>query len=170
MKLNLRSIRFLLLLLVGLVAVFLNQKVDGFSVLFGITLMISAGLTVLFLFLQFDKPINEKIVMELIADGFSGIIIFTYPQSDERFFLVVFSFWIVWMGMLCLVSGLLNKKHETMMWLYTLLGIMFIVFGFIIMNYTSEMLNSIIYLIGFVTTIYGIFGLYNFFYKKSELY
>lgn len=170
MKLNLRSFRFLLLFLVGIVAIFLNQKVDGFSVLFGITLMISAGLTVLFLFLQFDKPINEKIVMELIADGFSGIVIFTYPQSDERFFLVVFSFWIVWMGMLCLVSGLLDKKHEKMMWLYTLLGIMFIVFGFIIMNYTSEMLSSIIYLIGFVTTIYGIFGLYNFLFKKSELY
>ena len=132
--------------------------------------MVSAGLTVLFLFLQFDKPINEKIVMELIADGFSGIVIFTYPQSDERFFLVVFSFWIAWMGMLCLASGLLDKKHEKMMWLYTLLGIMFIVFGFIIMNYTSEMLSSVIYLIGFVTTIYGIFGLYNFLYKKSELY
>lgn len=170
MKLTLRSIRFLILLLAGLAAIFLNQRVDGFSVLFGIALTISAALTVIFLFLQFDKPINEKVVMELIADGFSGIVLFTYPQSDERFFLIVFSFWIVWMGILCLASGLLDKKHEKLMWLYTLLGIMFIVFGFIIMNYTSEMLGSIIYLVGFILSIYSIFGLYAIFFRKSELY
>lgn len=167
---SLRTIRFLILLLAGLAAIFLNQKVDGFSGLFGIALTLSAALTVIFLFLQFDKAINEKVVMELIADGFSGIVIFTYPQSDENFFLIVFSFWIVWMGILCLASGLLDKKHEKLMWLYTLLGIMFVVFGFVIMNYTSEMFNSVIYLVGFVLTIYSIFGLYTIIKRKSELY
>ncbi len=108
--------------------------------------------------------------MELIADGFSGIVIFTYPQSDDRFFLVVFSFWIVWMGILCLASGLLDKKHEKLMWLYTLLGIMFVVFGFIIMNYTDEMFNSAIYLVGFIMNIYSLFGLYTILLRKSELY
>lgn len=167
---SLRTIRFLILLLAGLAAIFLNQKVDGFSGLFGIVLTLSAALTVIFLFLQFDKAINEKVVMELIADGFSGIVIFTYPQSDENFFLIVFSFWIVWMGILCLASGLLNKKHEKLMWLYTLLGIMFVVFGFVIMNYTSEMFNSVIYLVGFILAIYSIFGLYTIIKRKSELY
>lgn len=167
---SLRTIRFLILLLAGLAAIFLNQKVDGFSGLFGIVLTLSAALTVIFLFLQFDKAINEKVVMELIADGFSGIVIFTYPQSDENFFLIVFSFWIVWMGILCLASGLLDKKHEKLMWLYTLLGIMFVVFGFVIMNYTSEMFNSVIYLVGFILAIYSIFGLYTIIKRKSELY
>ena len=170
MKLNLRSIRFLILLLTGLAAIFLNLKVDGFLFLFGMALSISAGLSVLYLFLQFDKPINEKVVMEIIADGFSGIVLFTYPQSDDRFFLIVFSFWIAWMGMLCLASGLLDKKHEKLMWLYTLLGIMFIVFGFVIINYNSEMLTSSIYLVGFILSIYSIFGLHAIFFRKSELY
>jgi uncharacterized membrane protein HdeD (DUF308 family) len=170
MNLTLRAIRFIILLLSGLAAIFLNQIVDGFSGLFGIALTISAALTVIYLFLQFDKPINEKVVMELIADGFSGIVIFTYPQSDDRFFLVVFSFWIVWMGILCLASGLLDKKHEKLMWLYTLLGIMFVVFGFIIMNYTDEMFNSAIYLVGFIMNIYSLFGLYTILLRKSELY
>jgi uncharacterized membrane protein HdeD (DUF308 family) len=152
------------------VAIILNQNVDGFPFLFGIALSISAGLSVLYIFLQFDKPINEKIVMELIADGFSGIVLFTYPNSDDRFFLIVFSFWIVWMGMLCLASGLLDKKHEKLMWLYTLLGIMFIVFGFIIINYTSEMLASSIYLVGFILSIYSFFGLYAIIFRKFELY
>ncbi len=60
MNLTLRAIRFIILLLSGLAAIFLNQKVDGFSGLFGIALTISAALTVIYLFLQFDKPINEK--------------------------------------------------------------------------------------------------------------
>jgi uncharacterized membrane protein HdeD (DUF308 family) len=152
------------------VAILLNKSVDGFSFLFGIALSICAGLTVLYIFLQFDKPINDKIVMEIIADGFSGIVLFTYPQSDDRFFLAVFSFWIVWMGTLCLASGLLDKKHEKLMWLYTLLGIMFIVFGFVIINYSSEMLASSIYLVGFILGIYSIFGLYAILFRKSELY
>lgn len=170
MKLTLRTMRFAILLIAGFAAIFLNQNAGGFSWVFGITLTISAALTVIYLFLQFDKQISQKIVMELIADGFSGIILFTYPQSDESFFLIVFSFWIVWMGILCLTSGLLEKQYEKLMWLYTLLGIMFIVLGFIIMNYNEEMLNSVIYLVGFTLIMYSVFGLYSNIIRKTELY
>lgn len=170
MKLTLRTMRFAILLIAGFAAIFLNQNAGGFSWVFGITLTISTALTVIYLFLQFDKQISQKIVMELIADGFSGIILFTYPQSDESFFLIVFSFWIVWMGILCLTSGLLEKQYEKLMWLYTLLGIMFIVLGFIIMNYNEEMLNSVIYLVGFTLIMYSVFGLYSNIIRKTELY
>jgi predicted membrane channel-forming protein YqfA (hemolysin III family) len=47
---------------------------------------------------------------------------------------------------------------------------MFVVFGFIIMNYTDEMFNSVIYLVGFILAIYSIFGLYTILMRKSELY
>jgi len=159
MNLSLRTIRFVILLLAGLTAIFLNQKMNGFSALFAISLSISAALTVIFLFFNFDKQINDKVIMELIADGFAGIVLFTYPQSDERFFLIVFSFWIAWMGILYLTSGLLDKKIEKMMWLYTLIGIMLIILGFVILNYSTEMLSSVIYVVGFTLVIYSSFGL-----------
>ena len=168
MNLSLRTIRFVILLLAGLAAIFLNQKMDGFSALFAITLSISAGLTVIFLFLNFDKQINDKVIMELIADGFAGIVLFTYPQSDERFFLIVFSFWIAWMGILYLTSGLLDKKNEKMMWLFTLTGIMLIILGFVIINYSTELLSSVIYLVGFTLLIYSSFGLYSNLLKKTN--
>ena len=170
MKTALRIIRFILLLLIGLDAIFLNQKIVEFSALFGVVLTTSAALTVISLFLQFDKPFNEKVVMELIADGFAGIILFTYPQSDERFFLIVFSFWIAWMGILCLTSGLFDKKNEKLMWLYTLIGIVFIVMGFTIINYTEEMAGSVIYLVGFTLIIYSSFGFYSTLIRKTEIY
>jgi len=159
MNLSLRIIRFIILLLAGLTAIFFNQKMNGFSALFAISLSISAALTVIFLFYNFDKQINDKVIMELIADGFAGIVLFTYPQSDERFFLIVFSFWIAWMGILYLTSGLLDKKIEKMMWLYTLIGIMLIILGFVILNYSTEMLSSVIYVVGFTLVIYSSFGL-----------
>jgi len=168
MNLSLRTIRFVILLLAGLAAIFLNQKMNGFSALFAISLSISAALTVIFLFFNFDKQINDKVIMELIADGFAGIVLFTYPQSDERFFLIVFSFWIAWMGILYLTSGLLDKKNEKMMWLYTLIGIMLIILGFVILNYSTEMLSSIIYLVGFTLVIYSSFGLYFNLLKKIK--
>ena len=170
MKINLRSYRFIVLFLAGLLAIFYNQTVEGFPIIFGIAVTISAGLSVIYLFLQFDKPINEKVVMEIIADGFSGIVLFTYPQSNEWFFLIVFSFWIVWMGILCLTSGMLDKKHAKLMWLYTLLGIMLIVFGFVIINYNSEMINTVIYLVGFILCIYSAFVLYSRLFRKSEIF
>jgi len=168
MNLSLRTIRFVILLLAGLIAILLNQKMNGFSALFAISLSISVALTVIFLFFNFDKQINDKVIMELIADGFAGIVLFTYPQSDERFFLIVFSFWIAWMGILYLTSGLLDKKNEKMMWLYTLIGIMLIILGFVILNYSTEMLSSIIYLVGFTLVIYSSFGLYFNLLKKIK--
>ena len=168
MNLSLRIIRFVILLLAGLAAIFLNQKMNGFSALFAISLSISAALTVIFLFFYFDKQINDKVIMELISDGFAGIVLFTYPQSDERFFLIVFSFWIAWMGILYLTSGLLDKKNEKMMWLYTLIGIMLIILGFVILNYSTEMLSSVIYLVGFTLIIYSSLGFYSNLLRKFK--
>lgn len=168
MNLSLRIIRFVILLLAGLAAIFLNQKMNGFSALLAISLSISAALTVIFLFFNFDKQINDKVIMELISDGFAGIVLFTYPQSDERFFLIVFSFWIAWMGILYLTSGLLDKKNEKMMWLFTLIGIILIILGFVILNYSTEMLSSVIYLVGFTLIIYSSLGFYSNLLRKSK--
>ncbi|MCF6171026.1 MAG: DUF308 domain-containing protein [Bacteroidales bacterium] len=166
---SLRIVRSAVLLLSGIAAIAFNQIMTGYSALFGITLSISALITVVHLFINFDKTFNPKVIMELVIDGFAGIIIFTYPHSGELFFLIVFSFWLVFMGALYLSSGLANPKEKDTFPLHLLTGIILIVLGFIIINYSSERMNSVYYLIGFAMIIYASANLYLFLDKKEEV-
>ena len=164
----LRISRSIIILISGIAAVALNQIMTGYSAFFGITLSISALLTVAYLFIHFDKEFNPKMIMELVADGFAGIVIFTYPQSNEAFFMVVFSFWIVFMGALFLSSGLANLRNKESLPLYLLAGIVLIVLGFVIINYVSDSINSVNYLIGFAMIIYAVVNIYIYRTKKAE--
>ncbi len=166
----LRTLRLFILLLAGIAAIFLNNVVIGFPVLFAIALIISAGLTMVDIFMQFDKPFNGKLLMEFVADGFTGLVLFTYPLSDERFFLIVFSFWIVWMGMLWLAAGMADPARKDLMWFYTLAGIVFIVLGFVVINYAVEMIGSVMYTVGFTLILYSLFGLYINLGKQKDTY
>jgi len=170
MKLNLRATRLFILLIAGILAITLNNSIQGFPVIFGISLIISSGITVIYIFLNFDKNINQKIVMEMIMDGFSGLVIFTYPESNQKFFLIVFAFWIAVMGILILTSGLMDEKHKSFLWLYTMTGIIMMVLGFTALHYDEAYMNSILYLVGFTLLIYTGSGLYLFFKRKLEIY
>ena len=166
---SLRIARSAVILISGISAITFNSMMSGFSFMFAITLSISAMLTVAYLFINFDKEFNPKVIMELITDGFSGIVIFTYPQSDEAFFMVVFSFWIVFMGALYLSSGIANLNNKESLPVYLLTGIILIVLGFIIINYVSESINSVNYLIGFAMIIYAVINIYLYLTKKAEV-
>lgn len=166
---SLRIARSIVLLLAGISAIAFNHMMSGFSILFGITLSISAMLTVAYFFINFDKEFNPKVIMELIADGFTGIVIFTYPHSGELFFMIVFAFWIVFMGALYLSSGIANLNDKDSLPIYLLTGIILIVLGFIIINYTSENMDSVNYLIGFAMIIYASVNTYLYFTKKAEV-
>lgn len=170
MKLILRKTRLFILLLAGIVAIVLNNTMEGYSVVFGLSLIVSSAVTVVFVFLNFDRNIHQKIVMEMIMDGFSGLVIFTYPQSDQRFFLIVFAFWIAVMGILLLTSGLMDEKHKSFLWLYALTGIICLVLGFAAMHYDAEYMNSVLYLVGFTLLIYTITELYLVFKRNMEIY
>ena len=170
MKLGYRKARSFILLLSGLLAIALNHTMDGYSIVFGISLLISSAFTLIYIFLHFDDDINQKIVMEMIVDGFSGLVIFTYPTSDQNFFLIVFAFWIVFMGILYLTSGLMDQKHKAYLWSYALTGIMALMLGFVIMHYKEEYMNSVLYLVGFTLLIYSGMNLYVYYKRKLEIY
>jgi len=163
---NLRIARSIVILLSGIAAVAFNQIMTGYSAFFGITLSIAALITVAYLFIHFDKEFDQKMIMELIADGFSGIVIFTYPQSNEAFFMIVFSFWIVFMGALFLSTAVANLKNKDSLPLFLLTGVILIVLGFVIINYVSDSINSVNYLIGFAMIIYSSVNTYLYLTKK----
>lgn len=170
MKLGYRKARSFILLFSGLLALALNHTMDGYAVAFGITLLVASAFTLIYVFLRFDENINQKIVMEMIMDGFSGLVVFTYPTSDQNFLLIVFSFWILVMGILYLTSGLLEEKNKSYLWSYTLIGIMSIMLGFVIMHYDKDYINSVLYLIGFALIIYSTSNLYFFYKRKQDIY
>ena len=170
MKLGYRKARSFVLLIAGLLALGLSHTMDGYAVVFGISLVVSSALTLVYIFLHFDEKINQKIMLEMIMDGFSGIILFTYAQSDQAFLSLVFSFWIMVMGTLLVTSGLMDENHKPFMWSYTLIGIILMVLGFVVMHYETEYLKSILYLIGFTLIIYSATNIYMFYKRKLEIY
>ena len=131
MRLGYRKARSFILLFAGLLALGLSHTIDGYAVVFGMSLVVSAAMTLVYIFLHFDETINQKIVIEMIADAFAGLVIFTYPYSDQNFLLIVFAFWIVLMGSLLLTSGLMEERNKDFMWFYALVGIVMIMLGFV---------------------------------------
>ncbi len=169
---GLRITRSFLLLIAGLLAVALNQIMTGYAVIFGITLVVSAAFTLIYVFLHFDENINQKVIMEMLTDGFGGLIFFTYPSTDQNFIFIVFGFWVFFMGTLYLVSGLMEEQNKPFLWAYVLTGIISIVSGFVVINFDLEgqSMNTVLYLLGFVLIIYSATGLFLLFKRKREIY
>jgi len=170
MKLSYRKARSFILLIAGLLAIGLSHTMDGYAVVFGISLLVSSALTLLYIFLHFDENINPKVVMEMIADGFSGLVLFTYPESNENFLLIVFSFWILIMGMFYLTSGLMDESNKDYLWSYVLVGIMLMVLGFVVLNYDTAYKSSVLYVVGFTLLIYSGTNLSLLFRRKRGIY
>ena len=162
--------RLIILLILSLLVGNLKGSVDGFSVFFGAGMLLSAFFTLIYVFMNFDKDLNEKLLMEMIVDGFSGLVLFTYPQSDTQFFVVVFSFWIAFQGVLMLSAGLFDKSRVESFWFYVLSGIAFIVFGFSILHVTIENQGILNYLMAFVLIIYAASHCRFLCFKKEEIY
>jgi len=170
MKLGYRIGRAVLFLILAGIAISLQGNINGLSFYFGVTALTSAGLTLVYLFMHFDENVSKELIGEMIVDAFSGLIIFTYPNSDNEFYLIIFSFWITIMGTLMLTSGLLSKHNKDYMWIYVLLGISYIVSGFSIMNVTQESAGLVNYFMGFVLIIYAVTNGGLMLKRKQEIY
>jgi len=127
---------------------------------FGVSLLIGAALSGIYLFIHFDEHINEKVIMEPLIDAFAGLVILTHPEVSTRFILTDFSFWMAMNGILYLAGGFFNHQKSSHFWIYVLTGLVTIIFGFTIINYNDEFLSSVTYLMGFSLILYGIIGIY----------
>lgn len=170
MGLAYRKLRCIILFIAALLAIALNHTMEGYTIVFGISVLIASALTLIYLFLRFDKDLHQKTVAEMMVDGFSGLVLFTSPYSDDKFFLFVFAFWIFFQGTLLITSGLMEIRNKPYQWHYTLPSMALLSFGFIVMNYNPEMIGSVLYLIGFTLFIYSAIVLYLYKVKKNEIY
>jgi len=165
-----RLARSALYLILAGIAISLKNNIDGLSFYFGVIALISAGLTLVYLFLHFDENVSREIITEMVVDAFSGLVIFTYPNSNNEFFLIIFSFWFTVMGLLMLTSGLLNKNNKEYLWLYVLLGISYIVAGFSLMNVAQDSAGLINYFMGFALVVYTFINGWLIIQRKQEIY
>jgi len=170
MKLGYRIGRVAVLAILAVLIGRLQGNINGISVFFGAGMLVSAFLTLIYVFINFDKNLDEKVVMEMIVDGFVGLVIFTYPHSDNTFFVIVFSFWIAIMGLFMLAAGLFNERNKDYFWFYVLAGIVNITFGFVIMHVTDDNAGILGYLIAFVLLIYSYSHCRILCKKKHEVY
>ncbi len=159
-------VKYILLALLAIATIIFKLPIQEFGIYFGILLIVGVALTTIYLFIHFDKNINQKLIIELGIDAFAGLVIFTTPEPTVRFFMLDFSFWIAVMGMLHFTSGLFDHKNSNLFWLYIISGIMFIVFGFIILNYSSDYLGSVMFLIGIVLAYFAFLNIY--YLKKNK--
>ncbi|MDP2723156.1 MAG: DUF308 domain-containing protein [Bacteroidales bacterium] len=153
-------IRSSLLVIIAFASLLFSLTINEFGFFFGVTLLIGGALTAIYLFIHFDETLNEKVIMEALMDVFAGLAILTFPEISQRFVLVDFAFWMAMMGILYLSGGFFNHKKSKYFWLYVLSGLALIIFGFIIINYSSETLGSVNYLMSFAIILYGIVGIY----------
>lgn len=170
MKIGYRYGRVAVIFLLGVLMAGMKGSTEGFSIFFGAGLLITAFLTLIYLFINFDKKVNEKLIMEMIMEAFAGLVIFTYPMSDNAFFVIVFSFWVTIMGVFLLTAGLYDKKNKDYQWFYILLGIVMILFGFTILHVTKENSGITGYLISFILLIYALAGGYLIKKRKEDIY
>ncbi len=170
MKLALRYIRSLLFLFPAGMALATNASLEGLSIAFGIVALTGAFATTIYLFLHFDEKLNDKIVMELLADAFFGLILFTYPNPDGRFFLLVFSAWIFIMGLLFITRGLTKAGIENFYWFYLLTGITYIIAAFVITNYNPDFMATIPFVLGIVLVVYSFVNMYLMVKRKGDIY
>jgi len=170
MKLGYRITRAALLLIPAILIFSTNISLQGTSIAFGISVLMGAFATMLYLFFHFDRKINAKIIMEGLADAFFGLVLFTYPNPDNRFFLIIFSSWIFFMGTLQLVSGLVNMEDTDYFWYYILSGITFLAMGFVIMNYNPRFRASIPALLAIVLILFSSTNLYLLIKRKKDIY
>ena len=170
MKLGYRYARLLVILILSVLAFNLKNGVEGFSIYFGAGMLITAFITMIYIFVNFDKKLDGKLVLEMIFEAFSGLIIFTYPESDTAFFIVTFSYWTAVMGGLLLVAGLFDPENRECMWFYTLAGLIFLISGFSIMHITVANQGLLNYYMSFVMLLYVLVNFRLLYKRKKEIY
>ncbi len=155
-----RLTRSVFLAAIAILTIILQLTIIEFGIYFGILLLMGAISTIIYLFIYFDEHIDQLLIIELAVDIFTGLIIFTYPEPDDRFFMLDFSFWLAIMGIINLTIGIFDKSRSSYFWLFVLSGITYVVFGFIILNYNTEHISSITTLIGLILFSYSLLNFY----------
>jgi uncharacterized membrane protein HdeD (DUF308 family) len=153
-------LRAALLVIIAVISLAFSLTINEMGFFFGISLLIGAALSGIYLFIHFDENINEKVIMEPLVDAFAGLVILTHPEVSTRFILTDFSFWMAMHGILYIAAGFFNHQKTSYLWLYVLTGLVAIIFGFTIVNYNDAFLSSVTYLMAFSLIIYGMISIY----------
>ena len=120
------------------------------AILFGLLTFLVPGLTLLWLVLLFgayaliDGLLNViasfrgaahhwALLIEGIIGILAGIVTFLWPGITAIALLYLIAFWAIFTGVLEIVAGIRLRRLITNEWVYILMGIASVIFGFLIM-------------------------------------
>jgi len=144
-----------------------------FAVLFGLLTFLIPGITLLTLVLLFGAYAILDGVFDIISavrapgrhwplvlEGVVGIIIgiltFLWPGITTMVLLYLIAFWAIFTGVLEIVAGIRLREVIANEWLLILMGVLSVLFGFLILIFPGAGALAIIIWIGAYSLLFGI--------------
>jgi len=144
-----------------------------FAVLFGLLTFLIPGITLLTLVLLFGAYAILDGVFDIISavrapgrhwplvlEGVVGIIIgiltFIWPGITTMVLLYLIAFWAIFTGILEIVAGIRLREVIANEWLLILMGVLSVLFGFLILIFPGAGALAIIIWIGAYSLLFGI--------------
>ncbi len=144
-----------------------------FAVLFGLLTFLIPGITLLTLVLLFGAYAILDGIFDIISavrapgrhwplvlEGVVGIIIgiltFLWPGITTMVLLYLIAFWAIFTGVLEIVAGIRLREVIANEWLLILMGVLSVLFGFLILIFPGAGALAIIIWIGAYSLLFGI--------------
>jgi uncharacterized membrane protein HdeD (DUF308 family) len=144
-----------------------------FAVLFGLLTFLIPGITLLTLVLLFGAYAILDGIFDIISavrapgrhwplvlEGVVGIIIgiltFIWPGITTMVLLYLIAFWAIFTGILEIVAGIRLREVIANEWLLILMGVLSVLFGFLILIFPGAGALAIIIWIGAYSLLFGI--------------
>ncbi len=144
-----------------------------FAVLFGLLTFLIPGITLLTLVLLFGAyaildgifdivsavraPVRHwPLVLEGVVGIIIGILTFLWPGITTMVLLYLIAFWAIFTGVLEIVAGIRLREVIANEWLLILMGVLSVLFGFLILIFPGAGALAIIIWIGAYSLLFGI--------------
>ena len=144
-----------------------------FAVLFGLLTFLIPGITLLTLVLLFGAYAildgifdivsavrapgrHWPLVLEGVVGIIIGILTFIWPGITTMVLLYLIAFWAIFTGVLEIVAGIRLREVIANEWLLILMGVLSVLFGFLILIFPGAGALAIIIWIGAYSLLFGI--------------
>ena len=144
-----------------------------FAVLFGLLTFLIPGITLLTLVLLFGAYAildgifdiisavkapgrHRPLVLEGVVGIIIGILTFIWPGITTMVLLYLIAFWAIFTGILEIVAGIRLREVIANEWLLILMGVLSVLFGFLILIFPGAGALAIVIWIGAYALLFGI--------------
>ena len=152
----------LIAILFGLMALFMPQEtIISLTMYFGILILLG-GLVIFFMSYRNMKAKKTYLLLmaEAILAILIGAVIAFYPKGSLYIFLILVGIWATIMGLLQIIVSVQMKKKVSNHSLFTINGILTLVFGLLLFFDPMGGIKALFMIIGFISLVAGLLMVY----------